>query len=340
MHYKIILLTLFLLILNLLLKKLNFLLDDPKTSYHKLEKRAGTPLSGGIFLLLGLIGLYFNNLNIFFNIGIIFLLFLILMLGIFSDIKKNFSPKIRIILQLLIIFLLVFNNNEIVVLKTNINLLDSLLTYDLIKFIFSIFCIITLLNGLNFMDGVNGLVTGYLLAILITLSFILKGSNIENYIQDIIIIFSIFFIFNVLGKSFLGDNGVYVSSMIISIVIIKIINSYQNISPILAVSLLWYPALENLFTILRRLTKDKLSYLPDKLHLHSLLFAKLNSNFKNIPFKYKNSLSGLIINILLLPNFIFAYYFYDKSFYLGIFVSLYLVIYLIIYFFLSKTINN
>ena len=340
MHYKIILLTLFLLILNLLLKKVNFLLDDPKTSYHKLEKRAGTPLSGGIFLLLGLIGLYFNNLNIFFNIGIIFLLFLILMLGIFSDIKKNFSPKIRIILQLLIIFLLVFNNNEIVVLKTNINLLDSLLTYDLIKFIFSIFCIITLLNGLNFMDGVNGLVTGYLLAILITLSFILKGSNIENYIQDIIIIFSIFFIFNVLGKSFLGDNGVYVSSMIISIVIIKIINSYQNISPILAVSLLWYPALENLFTILRRLTKDKLSYLPDKLHLHSLLFAKLNSNFKNIPFKYKNSLSGLIINILLLPNFIFAYYFYDKSFYLGIFVSLYLVIYLIIYFFLSKTINN
>ena len=340
MHYKIILLTLFLLILNLLLKKVNFLLDDPKTSYHKLEKRAGTPLSGGIFLLLGLIGLYFNNLNIFFNIGIIFLLFLILMLGIFSDIKKNFSPKIRIILQLLIIFLLVFDNNEIVVLKTNINLLDSLLTYDLIKFIFSIFCIITLLNGLNFMDGVNGLVTGYLLAILITLSFILKGSNIENYIQDIIIIFSIFFIFNVLGKSFLGDNGVYVSSMIISIVIIKIINSYQNISPILAVSLLWYPALENLFTILRRLTKDKLSYLPDKLHLHSLLFAKLNSNFKNIPFKYKNSLSGLIINILLLPNFIFAYYFYDKSFYLGIFVSLYLVIYLIIYFFLSKTINN
>tara|TARA_B100001741_G_C16343211_1_gene500483 strand:- start:139 stop:711 length:573 start_codon:yes stop_codon:yes gene_type:complete len=190
------------------------------------------------------------------------------------------------------------------------------------------------------MDGVNGLVTGYLLAILITLSFILKGSNIENYIQDIIIIFSIFFIFNVLGKSFLGDNGVYVSSMIISIVIIKIINSYQNISPILAVSLLWYPALENLFTILRRLTKDKLSYLPDKLHLHSLLFAKLNSNFKNIPFKYKNSLSGLIINILLLPNFIFAYYFYDKSFYLGIFVFLYLVIYLIVYFFLSKTINN
>ena len=62
--------------------------------------------------------------------------------------------------------------------------------------------------------------------------------------------------------------------------------------------------------------------------------------FVNIPFKYKNSLSGLIINIFLLPNFIFAYYFYDKSFYLGIFVSLYLVIYLIIYFFLSKTINN
>ena len=338
MYYKIIFLTLFLLIINLLLKKINFLIDDPKESYHKLEKKSGTPLSGGIFLFFSIISLYFIDLNIFFNLNIIFLLFLILILGIFSDVKKDFSPKLRIIFQSIVIFFLVFLNSEILILRTNINFLDFLLSYNLIKFLFTIFCIITLLNGFNFMDGVNGLVSGYLLTLLITLHFILQGSGIEHYLNDIIIILLIFLIFNILGKSFLGDNGIYISSIIISIIIIKITNNNQNISPILAVSLLWYPAIENLFTIVRRLIKGKYSYLPDKLHLHSLLLRKLNLN--NIPFKYKNSLSGLIINIFLLPNFIFAYFFYDKSLYLGIFISMYVVLYLIIYVFLSKTINN
>ena len=340
MYYKFIFLTLFLLIINLLLKKFNFLTDDPKESYHKLEKKSGTPLSGGIFLFLSLSSFYFINSNIFFNLNIIFLLSLLLILGIFSDINPNFSPKLRIFFQSIIIFFLVFLNTEILVLRTNINFLDFLLSYNIIKFLFTIFCIITLLNGFNFMDGVNGLVSGYLLIVLITLNFILQVNDFEYYLNDIIIIFIIFLIFNILGKSFFGDNGIYVLSIIISVIIIRSINNNQDLSPILAIALLWYPAIENLFTIIRRLNMGKPSYMPDKLHLHSLLYRKLNLNLKTIPFKYKNSLSGLVINIVLLPNFICAYFFYDKSVYLGAIVSLYIILYLAIYLFLSKTKNN
>ncbi len=190
------------------------------------------------------------------------------------------------------------------------------------------------------MDGVNGLVSGYLLIVIITLAFILQEGNVEYYLNDFILISLIFFIFNISGKSFFGDNGIYILSIIISLIIIKVTNNNDNISPILAVSLLWYPAIENLFTIIRRLNKGKHSYLPDKLHLHSLLYKNLNLNLKNINFEFKNSLTGLIINIFLFPNFVFAYFFHDKSLYLGIVISLYVILYLVIYFLLSKTSNN
>ena len=72
----------------------------------------------------------------------------------------------------------------------------------------------------------------------------------------------------------MGDNGVYISAILISYLIINFVNLNTLVSPIIAVSLFWYPAIENLFTILRRLFK-KMTYLPDKLHLHSLIYSKL-----------------------------------------------------------------
>ena len=57
---------------------------------------------------------------------------------------------------------------------------------------------------------------------------------------------------------FLGDNGVYITSIIISIYVISFINLNPIASPILALNLLWYP-FENLFTIVRRLI-SKIKY--------------------------------------------------------------------------------
>tara|TARA_Y100001970_G_scaffold293564_1_gene441217 strand:+ start:45 stop:881 length:837 start_codon:yes stop_codon:yes gene_type:complete len=273
-----------------------------------------------------------------FNISIF--LILVLILGIFSDIKKNFSPKFRIIFQLFIIIALVFVNKEILINKTNIEFLDLILQNQIAKFIFSAFCIITLLNGFNFMDGVNGLVSGYILSILIVLSLIMFQSSNLFYYSDMIFIFAVFFLFNIFGKSFFGDNGIYISSILVAFLVINIININQKISPIIAISLLWYPAIENLFTIIRRLFKKKLTYLPDKLHLHSLVFRKLHLTFKFIPENYKNTLTGLIINIFLIPNFIFTYLFYDKSYYLGSMVIVYIFVYLISYSLLYRNISK
>ncbi|MAV56041.1 MAG: hypothetical protein CMI79_00700 [Candidatus Pelagibacter sp.] len=332
MQYKLIIFPIFLYLLNIFLVKYKFLIDDPTGSFHKIEKQTNIPLSGGIYILVCLSLLIITDSTLFIDFIFILFLILILILGIFSDIKKNFSPKLRIVFQLLIIISLVFYNQELLIEKTNIDFLDKLTSNNNAKFIFTIFCIITLLNGFNFMDGVNGLVSGYVLSILVVLSFIsYKISGIFDY-YEILLVFLIFFIFNIFGKSFLGDNGVYIASILLSYIVINFVNIKTTVSPIIAVSLFWYPAIENLFTILRRLFKKKVTYLPDKLHLHSLIYKRLNfTNLIN-----KNSFTGLIINIALIPNFIAAYLFFDSSFYLAVSVLIYVIIYIISYFVLIK----
>ena len=84
----------------------------------------------------------------------------------------------------------------------------------------------------------------------------------------------------------------------------------------------------------------KLTYLPDKLHLHSLVFRKLKLSIRFLPEKYKNTLAGLLINIFLIPNFFFTYLFYNKSISLGIIVFIYISFYLLFYILLSKKLKN
>lgn len=336
MYYNLLIFPLLLYLLNLILLKLVFLIDKPSESFHKIEKKNNIPLSGGLFIFFCLILLSLINLRFYVEPKILFFLSLILILGIFSDIRSNFSPKGRIIFQLLIIIFFVVINKEILINKTNIEILDLLLSSKIGKYLFTIFCIITLLNGFNFMDGVNGFVSGYILSILAILNLISLKVTGNYYYNDLIYLFFIFFLFNIFGQSFLGDNGVYISSILLSYLVINLINLNTSISPIVAVSLLWYPAIENLFTIVRRLSKKKMTYLPDKLHLHSLIYRRLNINL----LKYKNSFSGILINILLLPNFIFSYLFYDNSLYLGMIVIMYITVYLISYSLLIKKFDN
>ena len=94
-----------------------------------------------------------------------------------SDIGKEINAKTRLMLQAitLIIFLSFL---DIIILKTNIDPLDNLLENKLFSLIFTIFCILILINGLNFIDGVNLNSSGYLL--LSYLILYLLDQNILN----------------------------------------------------------------------------------------------------------------------------------------------------------------
>ena len=100
----------------------------------------------------------------------------------------------------------------------------------------------------------------------------------------------------------MGDNGSYLISVFVGIYLIDLANKNVLISPYFVMNLLWYPAYETLFSIIRKISTKKSPLSPDNLHLHQLIYIYLKDK---ISYKYyANSLSGILINIYNLLYFI------------------------------------
>ncbi len=338
--FELLIIFIFVFFLNYILKNKKILLDNPAHSSHKLKINIGTPLSGGLLLFFAIIYSYILS---YISISFVILSLLILTLGLAADLKRNFSIKIRLILQIFILIFFIFIN-ELNIPTLRSEFLDLILLNTYFNQIFVLFCLITLLNGLNFIDGVNGLSSGYFLTINIFIYLLISklpnvSENVINFNIFITKVYLIFFLFNIFGKCFFGDNGIYISLVINSYILLNLFNSnYIQLSPYFVASILWYPAFENLFSILRRLKYNKKLISPDNQHLHYLLMNKLkNINFlKGIKKSFINSLTGIVINLILIPGFVFSLYFYNNSFYLLINICVYIVLYISSYMFLYK----
>ena len=106
--------------------------------------------------------------------------------------------------------------------------LTSLLDNKIISFLFIIICFLVLVNGSNFIDGLNGLQLSYYL---IVLSVLFKdnffgqiGISFNGSIFLIILIIYIL-VLNFKNKLFLGDSGSYILSLLIGFILINIYNS-------------------------------------------------------------------------------------------------------------------
>ena len=262
---------------------------------------------------------------------------LTLFLGLSSDRNYLSNPLIRLIFQVLILFILIYYEN-LNIRSISINFFDNFLSIKFINIFFTLFCFAILMNGSNFLDGLNGLLSGYYLIVLgslIYLNLYSEEINFDHYglINLIFTIILIFFILNIFGLIYLGDSGSYVISMIIGYILIKESQNNLNISPYYIVLLLWYPAFENLFSLIRRFYKKKNISEADKLHLHQLIFRYLKQK-KIINEKIINSSTALLILICNLPLFVVANLNYTHTKTLVLMIFLYVILYLFFYFYL------
>ncbi len=325
----------FLIIINIFFLKKNILLDIPNIEKHKKKFffSKNVPKSLGLILIL------FILLKFDYTIYEKILILLIFFLGVLSDIKKINSPNLRFFIQaILIISFLLISQNFIE--STRIPFVDYLLKDNLFKIFLTLICILIIINGSNFIDGLNTLCLGYYLSVSIVLYFLdLNNLYQFNYIQSLISIIIILFLFNFFGKSFLGDGGSYLLGFFFSIILIKISGENLDISPWFIAILLWYPAFEILFTIIRRSRKKKNPFLPDNGHFHQLLYIYLKRKF-NINNPFLNPVVANIINIFNLFIFLLSLKFYSHTLTMVIIFFLNCLIYLVIYFLLNKNIFN
>jgi len=301
---NLILISIFLIVLiyyvNEKIIKINFLSNYTGYKHQKFAGLKNVPLSGGFFLICScLIFFYFGN----YNYLLALFLFLIFCVGLIADINLLSSPKIRFLIQSIIIISFVFLL-DIQIHQTKFIFLDILLRNVYFKYFFSIFCFLVLINGSNFIDGLNGLMIGYFISI-ISIIFYLNSYMIldieKNLIISLLIILVFLLILNLNNKLFMGDSGSYVLSLLSGYFLIKIYEMNPQISPFFIVLLLWYPCFENLFSIIRKFSLKRSPVNADNNHLHQLIFFYFKKKlvFKNLNI---NNISAIVItsyNILI-----------------------------------------
>jgi len=312
------------LILNLILIKKSLFLNFKGDNHQKFIDSKNIPLSGGLILIFT--SYYYLNL---LNFAYVFFIFCV---GFLSDIKKINSPKLRFIIQTLIVLGVVYFSS-ITVPQTKIIFLDQLLTNNTFRIFFSIFCILIIINGCNFIDGVNTSLVGYCLIISLSLHYLdLNGVEISQIVDfyNLIPVLIALFILNFFNKLYLGDGGSYFLGLLFALCLINTYQINNNISPYFVVCLLWYPAFENLFSILRKKKLSRSPLDPDTNHLHQIIFLYLKKNF-NIKSIYLNTMTGMIINIYNLMCIVIATQFYSHTKTQILIITVNIIVYLFLY---------
>jgi UDP-N-acetylmuramyl pentapeptide phosphotransferase/UDP-N-acetylglucosamine-1-phosphate transferase len=301
-YFLQIILILFLSLLTLyVVKKINLFEKISKDLHQNFVNKSFVLPIGGYLLFISILVL--NFYNSYFEIICLFSIFLI---GSLSDLKKFNSPKLRLILQTLIILLFLYFS-QIEISSTRIDFIDDVLKNTLFNIFFTTFCLLILINGTNFVDGLNGLVIGYYISIIFIIS--ISGVNLEIFsnkliFNQFIIILIVLLLLNYFNKLYLGDSGSYLLGFLFGTALIKIYALNQFISPFFIILLLWYPCFENLFSIIRKYRFRKSPIKPDNKHFHQLLFYFINKKLNPKNKIVTNNLSSILIVIY---NFIVFY---------------------------------
>ena len=314
------------------LKKLNIFKNEKYPHQNFASKINVLPLGGYLIIIFFTI---FDYKNIEFSFIYILSLFLI---GALSDLKKFNSPKYRLAAQFLIVIIFIINF-DVKIISTRLQFLDFLMANYYFNLFFVTFCFLILINGTNFIDGLNGLVILYYISIILILK--LSGLNFEIYnnnfyIDTILLILGFLFVLNFLNKIYLGDSGSYLIGFLFAYYLITIYEQNPHMSPFFIILLLWYPCFENLFSIIRKQRFKKSAVEPDTKHFHQLLYFFIAKKSKVNQKLYVNNFTSMIINIFNIIIFFIGSNYIDKTNIQVMLICFSLVTYLSLYFLLFR----
>ena len=226
----------------------------PRSSHKEFQITGG----GFIFYFAAILYyLFFNNISESFNI---ILIGATALAGIsFYDDIKSVSPWIRLVIQILVVaitFNQLFINEH----------------YHI--YLLLLICGVGFINAYNFMDGINGILTGYTAITLLSILYANHLFGVNSDLQPFIIILLIstiifgYFNFRKKAKCFAGDVGAIVMGFFILYLMSQFILSTSDASII--VFLIVY-AVDSVYTIFQRLYAGENIFLPHRHHLYQIL---------------------------------------------------------------------
>ena len=316
-----------------------FLKDKLFNNYNAVQKihDGEIPRIGGLIFFLGFIYLvFFNSIAINEIITLLLGTSIIFIFSFYEDIKQNLSPLFRLII--------LFLGSSIFIISTemptiNFRYLSFMNDYYFISFLIFTLSLMLLMNGFNFIDGLNGLSSFNFYSILSSvyyLSYQLGDQYLLALVSTLILSSLLAFLLNFpFGKIFLGDSGSYLYAFYSGAMIIYLFSRHEQLPTLLALVILAYPITEMLFSIIRKILRKKSPMEPDTMHIHHLIYLNISKNLK-----YRNSISSILMLPFSMSPFLLSYYAFNNP-WVGeelLFIA-YVFIYSLTYYLLGKKIN-
>jgi UDP-N-acetylmuramyl pentapeptide phosphotransferase/UDP-N-acetylglucosamine-1-phosphate transferase len=206
----------------------------------------------------------------------------------------------------------------------------------LIKVIFAL-VIATVVNGVNFIDGANGLAG--LSVIISFLCLFMLAQRVDDMIFVhlsllLLGLLSIFILFNYpFAKIFLGDSGAYLLGYLLITMLIIFYGRHPELSNWGAVVIVFYYAFEVIFSFFRKIIQKQSPLEPDKKHLHLLLFNNLCNSYSK---KMANPFVAVILSVIYIQPLLYISLFPPEKIWMGLSLFFLCLTYIIFYFLLNK----
>lgn len=210
----------------------------------------------------------------------------------------------------------------------------------LIKIIFALI-IATVVNGTNFIDGMNGLACLSIMISFLCLFILAQRADDMIFVRLSLLslsLLSIFFLFNFpFAKIFLGDSGAYLLGYLLITMLIIFYGRHPELSNWGAVVIVFYFAFEVIFSFFRKIIQKRSPLEPDNHHLHLLLFKNLSYSY---PKKMANPLASIMLSLIYLQPLLYISLFRPEKVWMGLSLFLLCLTYIILYFLFKKLISK
>ena len=251
------------------------LVDRPN---ERKKHKGEIPLVGGICIFITF--LVMQNFHPA-STALIIACSILLLVGIIDD-YHNLTPKSRLLFQGMAASVLVIGGGFQILTVGNLFFNSVVLLTGMVSIVFTIICIIGVVNAINMIDGADCLAGG-IVAVSIVALLIVSGSQAEfntALISSLVFLLGAilaFLIFNsgVLGtghKVFLGDSGsMFLGAILATYFILMSQGENAQISPVTAGWFFGLPLIDSVSVMVRRLSNGKSPLRAGRDHLHHRL---------------------------------------------------------------------
>ena len=259
-----------------------------------------TPCVGGIIIFPYFVISIFsmNNLSILKTKLLLIWLFLFasfFFIGLLDD-RYNLSAKTKTFILTLILFITVPLDKSLLIQSVDLKDIKLFISLNEGALFFTIFCIYFLYNALNFSDGFNGIsisISIYFFILLLTLNQSLNIIYLSSIFCLILVLIP-----NLLNKIFIGNSGVSLLSIVLSILFIENYNN-EKIYFDEIILVFFLPTLDAARITIERIINGRSPFESDRNHFHHLLIKIFDKKYIFIIYLLITMIPFLLSKILL-----------------------------------------